>query len=229
MKKILYLLLLASLIKADEIYATFEAEAVRFSNLSLRASGVIDAIYVDVGERVSKGDLLLTLESSEQKAQLAIALADLDLAQNRLERANAISESISRDELDLHRANYKRAKAQVDYHQAVVNNRVLKAPFDGVIAKRFVHMGDLIERSQNGLFMIVDDTMSKLILSFDQRYLDLVRKDQIYRLKVNGKERNATISEIYPTLERTTRKAHATAYVKGVPHGLFGDGYIEVK
>lgn len=229
MRKVLIFLIFIVCANAESVYATFEAEGIKHAKLSLQTQGVVTATFAEVGKRVKKGDLLLTLESSEQKAQLDLAQSDLELAKNRFDRAFAIKDTISKDELEAHEAGYKRTKALAEYHKAVVANRELKAPFDGVVAGKFVQVGELIERASNGAYLIVDDSTTKLVLSFDQRYLDLIKKGQNYRFKINGVEFNAEIDQIYPTVATATRKANAVVYTKGVPHGVFGDGFIEVK
>lgn len=214
-------------LKADEIYATFEAEGVQFAHLSLQAQGVIEQINADVGSRVQKGDLLLRLQSREEAELLKAARVDLVQARNRFERFSAIKETISLEEYEGYEAAYLKAEANFKYRQAVLENRELRAPFNGVVAARYVHPGDLIERAGQGALMLVDDSRTKLIVSFDQRYLPQVKAGMVYDFSVDGGEkRRAMIEYVYPTVDPATRKARAAAYTKGVTHGLFGEGRI---
>lgn len=231
MKKLIIFVSLYACLLADQVYSTLEAEAIRHAKLSLQAQGVITQIFVSVGSKVKKGDLLLLLASGEQKALLATAKADETLAKNRYERALAIQDTMSKDEFEAYEANYKRAEAQTLYYAEVVANRELRAPFDGVIARKFVEVGDLIERSNDGAFELVDNSSAKLILSFDQRYLPRVATDQTFVYKIDGEttKRVGKIAQVYPTIDKSTRKAQAEVITTGVTHGIFGDGYIEVE
>lgn len=231
MKKFLAaaLILAAALsLKAEPVYATFEAEGALFASLSLQSQGVIERVYADVGSRVKKGDLLLQLESREQTQLTRMAEIDYKQAKNRFERFSALRETISLEEFEGYEAAFLKAEANYAYQRALLGNRELRAPFDGVITARHVHPGDLIERAQKGAFELVDDSSVKLVISFDQRYLPQVRPGMAYEYRVDGsgEKRVTTLENVYPSVDPATRKARAAAYVKGVTHGLFGEGSI---
>ncbi|MGE4295269.1 MAG: efflux RND transporter periplasmic adaptor subunit [Campylobacterales bacterium] len=231
MKKLLLwtaLLAAAVSLKAESVYATFEAEGAQHASLSLQAQGVIEAVYADVGSRVEKGALLLTLESREQTQLVRAAEIDYAQAKNRYERFKGLKETLSLEEFEGYEAAYLKAEANLKYQQALLDNRMLRAPFGGVIAARHVHPGDLIERAQTGAFELVDDSRIKLVISFDQRYQAQVKPGMVYEFRVDGggAKRTAVIESVYPTVDPATRKAKAAAYVTGVVHGLFGEGQI---
>lgn len=230
MKKLLILLsfLLSGAYAAEGVYATFEAEGARHASLSLQSQGVIVQVSADVGARVKKGDLLLRLESREQEQLLKMAEIDFRQAKNRYDRYSELKETLSLEEFEGYESAYLKAQANLAYQKAVLENRELRAPFDGVIAARHVHPGDLIERAQNGAFEIVDDSRIKLVISFDQRYLLSVKPGMSYEYRVDGEgmRRTAIIESVYPTVDSAARKARAAARTEGVAHGLFGDGLI---
>ena len=228
MKRLLLILALCWPLLASEIYATFESEAMRHANLSLQATGVIASVHAQVGDRVKQGDLLLALESSEQKALLAIAQVEHDQAKNRYDRFVLVRSSLSTEEFEAHEAAFFRARANLAYHRALLDNRRLVAPFDGVIADRRVHEGDLIQNATQGAFLILQEDRSRLVVSFDQRHLGQVKKGDrlLYRLDGQTQKSEAEITALYPAVDATSRKAQAEAIVSGVAHGLFGQGRI---
>ena len=73
-------LLLAAVAYAEEVYAIFNAQAIRDANLSLGSSGIVTKIYVDVGSEVKEGDILVgkvapkgqTEPTPEEKLLMAI-------------------------------------------------------------------------------------------------------------------------------------------------------------
>ena len=60
-------LVFATMTYAEEVYAIFNAQAIRDANLSLGSSGIVTQIYVDVGSEVKTGDILLTLFNKAHK------------------------------------------------------------------------------------------------------------------------------------------------------------------
>ncbi len=219
MKKIAILFLSLWPLMAAEIYATFKSEAVRYAHLSLQATGVVEQVYVQSGDRVAAGDRLLVLESREAKAEY-------DQAKSRYERFKKVRTTLSAEEFETHEAAYFRARANLDYHQALLDNRRLKAPFSGVIARRSVHEGDLIQHAQPGAFLLLEDEKSRLIVSFDQRHLGRVAKGDRFVFELHGQPREGRIRTLYPAVDSDSRKAQAEVLISGVPHGLFGEGRI---
>ena len=55
---------------AEDVYAIFNAEAVKDANLNLAASGIVSSILVDVDSEVKQGDLLLTLFNQDVESQM---------------------------------------------------------------------------------------------------------------------------------------------------------------
>ena len=70
MKKILILtLFIFQALFADDIYATFDVVSEKKSELGLSISGIISTLNVNVGDKVKKGDLLLSLNNSQEKVE----------------------------------------------------------------------------------------------------------------------------------------------------------------
>lgn len=73
--------------------------------------------------------------------------------------------------------------------------------------------------------------MTKLLLSFDSKFIDVVKVGQEFRYRLEGgdKEFSSTIDLIYPTIDVRNRKVYAISYVKELKVGLFGEGKIIIK
>ena len=80
MKKILLstFLMFQALVAAD-VYATFDVVSEKSSELGLSISGVVGTLNVDVGDRVKKGDLLLSLYNAEEKNEYEIAKKNAEI------------------------------------------------------------------------------------------------------------------------------------------------------
>jgi RND family efflux transporter MFP subunit len=148
-------------------------EAVLETGIWARTDGYLKARYVDIGDRVKKGQLLADIETPETDQQLLQAIAttaqdeanvvkfeaDLNLARTTLQRYLAAGPgTVSKQQIDERRSAVTDAEKVVDAGRATVNAdeanvhrlrdlqsfQKVYAPFDGVITVRNVDFGSLI-------------------------------------------------------------------------------------
>jgi len=141
------------------ISASGKVEAVQNANLSTRMMGFVNNIYVNVGDKVSKGQLLLSINSTDisaQKAQVTAAITEATAAFKNAEKDYNRFKSLLKDksasqkEMDDITANYEMAKARLEaanQSKNQVNAQLsyanITAPFNGVITGKFINKGDL--------------------------------------------------------------------------------------
>lgn len=134
-------------------------EAVNSANLSTRMMGYVDKIYVKVGAKVKKGQLLLSVNNADVSAQLAQVNAGITEAQaaygnaeKDYNRFTALfnENSASQKELDDITANYEMAKARLESANQMKNGvnaqmsyANIRAPFSGVVTNKFITAGDM--------------------------------------------------------------------------------------
>ena len=149
-----------------EVRARYEPE------LGFRIAGKISQRKVDVGDRVSKGDVLATLDTDDVNLQLdaararfASAQADHKLARTELDRHQALLERqvISRSQYDAVESRFDAAQAQLRQARANLNvarnqtdYATLQAPQDGVIAQRRAEAGQVVAAGQPVFVLAVD-------------------------------------------------------------------------
>nr|WP_070959894.1 efflux RND transporter periplasmic adaptor subunit [Hyphomonas sp. Mor2] len=135
-------------------------------DLSLNASDRITALYFDDGERVREGKTLLSLAQREQLALVESAEADVEEAARQLERVArlAVAEAVSQSELDSAQRDLDSAEANLRALQSRQKDRVLVAPFDGVLGFRRVSVGSFV-RPGDVVATLIDD--SEMNLDFD--------------------------------------------------------------
>ncbi len=246
-KQTLFLILfLSTLLNADEVYATFDVVSNKKADLSLASTGVIEQIKVDIGDHVKQGDLLLTLDNRDLKESVNLSKAELKLAEinyrfakKAYDRYLKVKEVIDEGQFETYESSYEKAqislqkaKASVAYKISLLNKSRLLAPFDGIIAKRFIEVGDGVSSAKmEPLFTLIDATKVKLIITFDEKYWKQVKRGDLFNYRVDGLENsfNATITKIHPTVNVKTRKATAEVVTSGLLPGLFGDGMIKGK
>ena len=79
MKKIfITTLFLINLLYAEDIYATFDVVSEKSSELGLSVSGIVGNIYVNVGDKLKKGDLILALNNNQEKNEYETAKKELN-------------------------------------------------------------------------------------------------------------------------------------------------------
>ena len=134
-------------------------EAVKSANLSTRIMGRVDKIHVRMGDKVTKGQLLLSINNTELSAKLAqvnAGIAEATAAYNNsekdLKRFTALFDenSASQKELDDITANFNMAKARLEGARQMKNEvnaqfsyADIRAPFSGVVTNKFINPGDM--------------------------------------------------------------------------------------
>ena len=122
-------------------------QAVRGVELAAEASGEVIEITVDSGDRVTAGQLLLTLNDSVEQASKERQEANLELARLLFERDASLvkQKSIPQSQYDRSRADLDSATAQLAETEARLDNKRVVAPFSGTVGIIRAKVGDYIE------------------------------------------------------------------------------------
>jgi membrane fusion protein (multidrug efflux system) len=120
--------------------------AVQGVTVSADLPGVVEQIAFDSGKRVTKGEVLVRLDTSQEEAQLAAALAQETLARLNLERMRGLRAKgiTSQAELDLSAAEQEQATARAGEIRAAVEKKTIRAPFSGLAGIRGVNLGQYL-------------------------------------------------------------------------------------
>jgi membrane fusion protein (multidrug efflux system) len=141
-------------------------------DLTLNVADRVSAIYFDDGDRVRQGNTLLSLAQREQVALVEAAEANVDEARRQQERLARLAEqqAVSQSELDEANRNLDNARAQLRAVQSRQQDRVLVAPFDGVLGFRMVSVGSYV-RAGDVVARLIDDSEMNLDFSVPSRFL----------------------------------------------------------
>ena len=141
-------------------------------DLTLNAADRVRAIYFDDGDRVNKGKTLLSLAQREQAALVEAAEATVEEARRQQERISRLAEkqAVSQSELDQANRNLESASAQLRAVQSRQRDRVLVAPFDGVLGFRMVSVGSYL-RPGDVVARLIDDSEMNLEFSVPSTFL----------------------------------------------------------
>lgn len=138
-----------------------QIQAGQSSQIAFEFPGRVDAVYVNIGDPVSGGDLLARLDTrllesarDELDGQQAELVAELDTARRNLERVTQLqSERLASErELDdltgrtrVLEASLQRIEAELEANSIRLGNSELRAPFDAVIASRLIDSGTIVD------------------------------------------------------------------------------------
>lgn len=131
---------------AGALHAIGTVTPVRGVSVSADLPGVVHRITFDSGRAVGAGDVLVELDARQERAQLAAAESQLDLASVNLDRIRGLRAKgvISQAELDRAAAEAKQADARVGEIRATIDRKTIRAPFAGVLGIRQVNLGEYL-------------------------------------------------------------------------------------
>lgn len=226
MKKIQLMIILLTNILFADVYATYEVKALNEASLNVSTSGIVSKINTDIGNQVKKGEVLLSLNDLEEKANLEISKNEYKFLLTQYERYKKSAEVFDKNSLDKLESELKSAKDLITLNEAKLSKMKIIAPFSGVISEKNIEVGDMSNNNEKALLKLVSNE-KKLLLAFDSKFAQDVKAGDMFCLNSN-KEDNKTcveIYKIYPALNNE-KKLNAEAYGVDLKIGNFGDGLI---
>jgi membrane fusion protein (multidrug efflux system) len=120
--------------------------AVQGVTVSADLPGVVEEIAFESGRSVQAGQVLVRLDVSQERAQLAAADAQRDLARLNLDRMTHLREKqvVSQAEFDRATAEFKQADARAREIRAIIDRKQIRAPFTGVLGIRQINLGQYL-------------------------------------------------------------------------------------
>ena len=120
--------------------------AVQGVTVSADLPGIVDRIRFDSGKWVRKGDVLVELDTRQERAQLAAVEAQRDLAGVNYRRMEGLAKDgiVSRADYDTAAAGQKETQARVGEIRATIERKTIRAPFSGILGIRQVNLGQYL-------------------------------------------------------------------------------------
>lgn len=183
--------------------------------VSADADGVIVRIAVENGAAVKAGDLLVELDASTERPQLAAAEARAELARLSLARAKDLLDRQvnSKSEFDAASAQSKQVAAEIEALKALIAKKQVRAPFDGRVGLRQVNVGQFVGR---GAALMPLQKLNPIYVNFSvpQRqlpYLSLGQKLSIVVDAFAAEKYEATVTAINSQVDAATRNISVQA------------------
>lgn len=164
----------------ESLEALGSARAAESVTLTASVTEKVSDIRFKQGEMVTKGEVLLTLANAEEKAQLEIAQIELAEQKREYKRMEKLvqQKSASASELDRLQSSIDTAQARIAQVKATLKDRVIKAPFDGLLGLRNVSIGTLLKPGDE---ITTIDAVTQLQMDFDlaEIYIPRIKIGQI--------------------------------------------------
>lgn len=154
-------------------------EPDRISTLRAEVQGKVVAIHAREGEAVQEGQKLLELDPNDLQQQLAAARSLLEQRRLEVEGAKSLDQRgyQSKTSLAAARAQMEQAVSQVAALELSLERTVIYAPFDGILNKRMVEVGDLLKNGDN-IAEVVDLDPLIVVADITENYVSQLRVGQ---------------------------------------------------
>jgi len=210
----------------EELVLPGSMQAYEESPIYARTNGYLLRWYKDIGSHVNKGDLLADIDTPEIDQELMQAratrqqvAAQLDLAKINADRYVSLrkTDSVSQQEADQQASGYQQAKANLDAADANVRRleqlesfKHVYAPFSGVLTKRNVDPGALINAGGTGkeLFDIARVDPLRVFVSVPQNYAPAIKMGMeawVTLPEYSGEKFKGTVARTAQAIDPLTR------------------------
>lgn len=192
--------------------------------LTATVTETIRALHFDDGDRVEAGQLLVELERGEEQAQLTEARATLEEAHRQYRRVESLEarDKASRSLLDERRREWETARARVTAIESRLADRMIRAPFAGVLGLRDISVGDLVTPG-DPLVTLDDDAVMKLEFTVPATFLAVVEPGLAIEATSPawpGETFTGEIKAVDSRIDPTTRAVRVRALLPNPGHRL---------
>lgn len=225
----------------ETVHAIGTLEAVEHVMVRPEAAGYVEAIHFAEGDRVSRGQLLVTIESTKIRLRLEARQALLEEA--RLQRAQAKRsydrrldligrQLVSREALDQARTEFETAEARVSRIESEIEelrdqfeDTRVRAPIEGVVGERKIDPGDYVQVGDE-LVPLVNTEQMETSFTVPERFMGRVRPGQELRVSSPAfpdRRFPGTVTFVSPQIREDTRSLQVKGEVDN-PEGLLRPG-----
>jgi membrane fusion protein, multidrug efflux system len=226
-------MLAAEQVWQPKLSAVGSLAAVRGADLSTELPGIVSAIHFKEGDDVKADTELLDLNTDSDIAKLHSLQAAEDLAASTYARDKAqfAVKAISQQALDASAASLRQAKANVVEQQALVDKKVIRAPFAGRLGVRNVDLGQYVSA---GTPVVTLQSLDPIFVDFylPQQALDMVAVGQEISLQTDAfpdQSFAGKITVIDPKVDVNTRNVRVRALLPNPGKKLLPGMYANVQ
>lgn len=202
------------------------------AQLTTQASGKVQAILFEEGERVRKGQVLVRIDSRESRAQLQRYQAELETARKDLERKKALAkiQGISDAELEVAELKTQALQSNIEEVKVKLDHATITAPFAGKIGLRSISPGSYITSGSSVAILVQEDPI-KLQFNVPERYASQLRTGQPVSFSIANQDEifEAEVYATAPMINESSRSLQVRAKAKNQKGKLIPGSYADVK
>lgn len=208
----------------SEFLAVGTVRAVRGADIAPEVAGLVTTVHFQSGQEIAAGAPLVQLsnESDLAKLQSLAAAAELTATIYERDKKQLEFQGVSQAVVDADAANLKSAQAQLAEQRALVNKKLIRAPFSGRLGIRAVDIGQYVNA---GTKLVTLQALDPVYVDFfaPQKSLERIALKQKIMLKVDafpGRQFPGEISSLDPKLDPATRNVQVRATVRNPKKNL---------
>lgn len=207
--------------------------AIRGVTVSADLPGTVSKINFESGQSVHAGDVLVELDTRQERAQLAAAESDRDLARINYERDQQLVKEgvVPRMQSDTSSAQQKSTEAKVGEIKATIQRKTIRAPFSGVLGIRQINLGQYLAA---GAAIVSLQALNPIYVNFGvpQQQAPLVKTGRILELTsddVPGVEFKGRVTAIDSVVNEATRNLQVQATLPNPGDKLRPGMFVQVQ
>src|SRR5437667_6234833 len=213
--------------------AVVSVSAAQGAVVATELGGTISEIRFENGAEAKKGDVLIRLDASQEEAVLLSAEAEADLARTDLERSRGLAAQkvVSKAELDTAESKFRRLNAIVDQMRSNIAKKTIVAPFDGQLGIRQMNVGQMINAGQQ---VVALTSLHRVYVDFalPEQHVSKLTKDLEVRVRADalpGREFKGELTAINSMVDPVTRNVPLQATFENPDHALHPGMFAKVE
>lgn len=178
--------------------ASGQVSATEVVQLQNELPGLVTKVNFTAGQFVKKGQVLLTLNTVEENAQLNASKANLELAENNFTRIEKLlnQNKVSQQEFDNAKTQLQVSKANVDNLNAVIAKKTVIAPFSGTVGLDTFQVGQFISANTNITTLVGSEPQVWIDFQLAQTKARLSIGDEILVKAINASKNDYKTAKI---------------------------------
>lgn len=202
----------------DQVTVPAEVVAPDAIVLTNELAGTVRKLTLKNGSLVTKGELLLQLDISEETASLNTAKARAKLANTELKRTQSLQKRqlVAAEALDRAEAEFEINLAEVARIEAIIGKKTVYAPFDGILGLHDLSVGEYLAPNSQITSLVAAQTHLWIDVSLSQQQSQNLTNDQVELVlpSVQGSGVFAKIIAKNPLIDKQTRSVKYRAVLK---------------
>ncbi|CAG1021563.1 Multidrug resistance protein MdtA [Patescibacteria group bacterium] len=201
-------------------------------NVSSEVAGMVEHIYFHEGEDIEANTPLVQLKADDDIAKLKAMKAEADLARSTYQRDQAqfLAKAVSQQTLDTDKPNLSKLNAAVAEQQALLDKKLIRAPFSGRLGIRMINKGQYLNA---GTEIVNLQALDTLFVDFflPQQQLANIRIGQTIKFHVDAypnQDFTGKISVINSKVDEKTRNVLIRAVLNNEKHQLLSGMYASI-